>query len=101
LAKVCLLASKNKVVGIYHWTDAGVASWYDFAVAIQEIAFKKNIITTQIPINPIQAKEYPLPAERPTFSVLDKSSCIEKFNEISLIHWRTQLSTMMDELMKQ
>jgi dTDP-4-dehydrorhamnose reductase len=43
LAKACLLATKNKICGIHHWTDAGVASWYDFAVAIQEISIEKGL----------------------------------------------------------
>lgn len=100
LAKVCLLAAKNKVNDIYHWTDAGVASWYDFAVAIQEIALEKGLLTHSIPIKPIRTIDYPTPAARPSYSVLDKTKTINTFTEQPLVHWRAQLVTMMEELKK-
>jgi len=98
LAKVCISAAINKVIGIHHWTDAGVASWYDFAVAIQELAIEKGLLEKPIVIKPIRTQEYPTPAERPSYSVLDKTSCSEAFPELPLIHWRTQLNNMMDNL---
>lgn len=98
LAKICLLAAEKKICGIHHWTDAGVASWYDFAVAIQEIAIDKGILSRPIPIKPIRTIDYPTPAARPSYSVLDKTSCNTVFADLPLIHWRTQLSKMMAEL---
>jgi len=98
LAKVCISAAINKVTGIHHWTDAGVASWYDFAIAIQELAIEKGLLEKPIVIKPIRTQDYPTPAARPNYSVLDKTSCSEVFPEISLIHWRTQLNDMMDKL---
>lgn len=98
LAKACLLAAKNKICGIHHWTDAGVASWYDFAVAIQEIAIEKGLLSNTIPIKPIRTIDYPTPAARPSYSVLDKTSCNTVFADLPLIHWRTQLIEMLDEL---
>lgn len=98
LAKACLLAAQNKVSGIHHWTDAGVASWYDFAVAIQELAISKNLLKKSIPINPIRTQDYPTPAARPSYSVLDKTSCAASFSELPLMHWRAQLSKMLDKL---
>ncbi|MGW8287255.1 MAG: dTDP-4-dehydrorhamnose reductase, partial [Desulfobulbales bacterium] len=47
-------AAKPEVQGIYHWSDAGIASWYDFAVAIQEEAFSLDILNNIIPIKPIR-----------------------------------------------
>ncbi|MEE1672807.1 dTDP-4-dehydrorhamnose reductase [Agarivorans aestuarii] len=82
---------------IYHWTDAGVASWYDFAVAIQELAIEKGLLDKVIPIKAIEASAYPLPAARPSFSVIDKQSA-ERASGLNSIHWRQQLSTMMDQL---
>ena len=82
---------------IYHWSDSGVASWYDFAIAIQELAIEKGLLKYAIPIYPIQTTEYPTPAIRPTFSVLDKSG-VEEISNISRFHWRTQLSSMLDDL---
>lgn len=98
LAKACLLAARNKVCGIHHWTDAGVASWYDFAVAIQEIAIEKGLLNKAIPIKPIRTIDYPTPAARPSYSVLDKTSCNTAFADLPLVHWRTQLSNMLDKL---
>lgn len=82
---------------VLHWTDAGIASWYDFGVAIQELALEKGVLDKAIPIRPIPASQYPTPARRPNFSVIDKTTS-EKTSGLNTIHWRTQLSQMMDEL---
>ena len=82
---------------ILHWTDAGVCSWYDFAVAIQEIALEKGMLEKAIPIRPIAASSYPTPAKRPSFSVIDKSNA-EKLSGLNTVHWRKQLTLMMAEL---
>jgi dTDP-4-dehydrorhamnose reductase len=92
------VVEKPQVSVVYHWTDAGVASWYDFAVAIQKLAIEKGLLKHSIPISPIPASQYPTPAERPSFSVIDKTSA-ELGADVKTIHWRKQLSTMMDELM--
>lgn len=91
---------KTAVTGVFHWTDAGVASWYDFAVAIQELALEKGLLKAEIPLNPIPSSAYPTPAKRPFYSVLDKTSAIAA-SGLSYIHWRKQLSIMLDELKKQ
>jgi len=101
LAQVSLTAALEKVSGIQHWTDAGVASWYDFAVAIQELAIEKGLLVKAIPIKPIKTISYPTPATRPSYSVLDKSSSILAFPNLPIIHWRKQLSSMLDELQNE
>ncbi len=98
LAKACLAAAVNGVKGVHHWSDAGVASWYDFALAIQELGLSHHLLDNAIPIKPISTKEYPTPAKRPSYSVLDKTSLAEAFPELSLIHWRVQLYEMLKEL---
>ncbi|WP_028862353.1 dTDP-4-dehydrorhamnose reductase [Psychromonas aquimarina] len=92
-----IIAHKAEVIGTYHWTDAGVASWYDFAIAIQELAIAKGLITADIPVKPIPTNAYPTPAQRPAFSIIDKSSAIE-VSGLNTKHWRKQLSAMLDEL---
>lgn len=82
---------------VLHWTDAGVASWYDFALAIQDFGIEKGLLKSAIPVRPISSNSYPTPAARPCFSVIDKVAA-EKASEIETIHWRKQLSTMMEEL---
>lgn len=91
------VAAKPDVRGTFHWSDAGVASWYDFAVAIQELGRVKGLLDNTIPINPIPTEAYPVPACRPKYSVLDKRSA-EEVAGLKTIHWRSQLTTMLDEL---
>ena len=92
-----LIAGKPEVKGTYHWTDAGVASWYDFAIAIQEFGLEKGLLNNAIPVLPIPTSAYPTPAKRPAFSVIDKSSA-EVVSGLNTTHWRKQLSSMMDEI---
>ncbi|WP_413694111.1 dTDP-4-dehydrorhamnose reductase [Psychromonas sp. KJ10-2] len=91
--------SSQKEATLLHWTDAGVCSWYDFAVAIQELAIEKGLLDKAIPVRPIPASAYPTPATRPSFSVIDKSTA-EQASGVETTHWRKQLSSMMDELKK-
>lgn len=93
-----IIAAKPEVTGTYHWTDAGVASWYDFAIAIQELGIEKGLLDKSIPVLAIPATAYPTPAKRPVFSVIDKSSA-EKVSGLNTVHWRKQLSSMMDGLL--
>jgi dTDP-4-dehydrorhamnose reductase len=83
--------------GIYHWTDLGVASWYDFAVAIQDEALARGLLSRAIPILPIHSSEYPSRARRPAFSVLD-SALTRSLITPPARHWRHNLRMMLDEL---
>jgi dTDP-4-dehydrorhamnose reductase len=67
-------AQRSEVRGIHHWVDDGTASWYDFAVAIQEIALELGIVSNSVSIAPITSEEYGAPACRPPYSVLDSRS---------------------------
>lgn len=89
------LAAQN-ARGIYHHTDSGAASWYDFAVAIQEEALARGLLTRAIPIDPIATADYPTPATRPAYSVLDKSASTALIGAAP--HWRVQLRRMVEEL---
>ena len=86
--------------GIYHWSDAGVCSWYDFAVAIEEEGRSLGLLKSMTAVRPIAAVDYPTPARRPAFSVLDKRS---SWSDLSLtpVHWREQLRRMLAELKDQ
>lgn len=85
--------------GIYHCSNNGVASWYDFAVAIQEEAVSIGLLWKTIPVTPIKTEAYPLPAERPAYSVLDVSAT-EKLLGRQFPHWREGLRSMLLELKK-
>jgi dTDP-4-dehydrorhamnose reductase len=83
--------------GILHWTDLGVASWYDFAVAIQEEACARGMLERAVPVEPIRTEDYPTPARRPAYSVLDKSATLQQLNAPRQ-HWRVALRGMLDDL---
>lgn len=86
--------------GIYHWTDLGVASWYDFAVAIQEEALARGLLSRAVPVVPIPTSAYPTPARRPAFSVLNTESTRSAIAHPAQ-HWRHNLRRMLDELRAQ
>ncbi|MBU2829440.1 dTDP-4-dehydrorhamnose reductase [Acidithiobacillus ferriphilus] len=81
--------------GIQHWTDAGVASWYDFSVAIQEEAVAAGRLQRSIPIEMIPTSGYPTPARRPAYTVLDKSTSYATLGPAP--HWRAALRQMLAE----
>jgi dTDP-4-dehydrorhamnose reductase len=83
--------------GIFHWTDAGVASWYDFAMAIQEEALRLGLLEHAIPVQPIPSEQYPTPARRPAWSVLDKSRALQEL-QCPQMHWREALCDAMKTL---
>jgi dTDP-4-dehydrorhamnose reductase len=83
--------------GIYHWTDLGVASWYDFAVAIQDEALARGLLTRPVPVAAISSREYPARATRPAFSLLD-SAATRAAIKVPADHWRHNLGKMLDEL---
>ena len=75
---------KDSISGIWHYANEGVASWYDLASAIFEL---ENIACK---VRPIATKDYPTPAQRPPFSVLDKSKIKTAFG-LDIRHWREAL----------
>jgi dTDP-4-dehydrorhamnose reductase len=76
--------------GIFHWTDAGVASWYDFAVAIQDEALRLGLLAHAVPVIPIRTADYPTPARRPACGVLDKGATWAITGPAR--HWRHELA---------
>lgn len=98
LARVIWTAcGRRDLAGRYHWTDAGVASWYDFAIAIQEEAVSATLLQTECAIVPIPSDDYSTPARRPRFSVLD-TRATRRDLDVEAIHWRRQLRSMLQEM---
>ncbi len=89
-------AERPMLQGILHWTDAGVASWYDFAVAIQEEALRLGVLNRAVPIRPVRTNEFPRPARRPSYSILDKTTGWAALNGPAQ-HWRSNLRRMLQE----
>lgn len=83
-------------VGVFHHSDAGVASWYDFAVAIAEEACDLGLIDRIPKIRPITTYEYPTPAQRPAFSLLDCRATRAALSD-EAVHWRVNLRRMLQE----
>jgi dTDP-4-dehydrorhamnose reductase len=91
--------SKKVPGGIYHWSDRGEISWYDFAVEIQAIAVEVGLLPNRIPVHPIPSRSYPTPARRPAYSVLDSSRTQSVFG-VACADWRLQLRAMLAELVQ-
>lgn len=84
---------------IFHFSDAGSASWYDFACAIFNLAEQKKLLSHRPELNPIRSRDYPTPAQRPGFSVLDKFQTWETL-PIRPMHWQQALGHMLDKLVQ-
>jgi dTDP-4-dehydrorhamnose reductase len=80
--------------GTYHHSDAGVASWYDFALAIAEEAHALGLLSRIPVIRPISTAEYPTPARRPAFSLLDCRATRVLLGDRP-VHWRENLRLML------
>ncbi len=86
LAVVIMTAINHGIVpGVYHFSNEGVASWYDFTKAIHRIAG-----ITSCRVRPLHTAEYPTPANRPAYSVLDKTKIKETYN-IEIPYWEDSL----------
>ena len=82
--------------GIFHATDAGVASWYDFAVAIRDEALAAGVLSRPVKVTPIRTIDYPTPATRPPYGVLDKTETWKIVGSAN--HWREELRICMKEI---
>lgn len=99
LADALWAMAMQGVTGIHHYTDSGVASWYDFAVAIQEEALDVGLLDKAVPIIPIATTDFPTPARRPHYSVLDKASTFAALGAPAP-HWRANLRVMLKEVVE-
>lgn len=89
LAQAIWTLSAAGAQGIHHWTDAGVASWYDFAQAIREIGRQQAPEAQWANLVPIRTQDYPAVAKRPAYSVLDKTATWAATGVAP--HWRERL----------
>lgn len=94
LARIIMTAiSKGIQPGIYHYTNEGVASWYDFTKAIHRLA---GITTCHV--RPLHTSEYPTAAQRPPYSILDKTKIKQTYG-IEIPYWEESLKECIDKLM--
>jgi len=98
LARALWMLEDRGATGIHHWTDAGVGSWYDFAVAIREEAAAIGLGTERARVTPIRTADYPTPARRPPMSVLSKDATWAMLGAPAP-HWRDGLREVLSEFM--
>jgi len=96
LARAIWRLTETGATGVHHYTDAGVASWYDFAVAIREEALALGLLDRAAPVVPIRTAEFPTPARRPAYSVLDKTATYAALGGPAA-HWRVELRAALAE----
>ena len=93
LARAIFAAIRQGVVpGVYHFSNEGVCSWYDFTKAIHRIAG-----ITDCKVNPLHTEEYPTPAKRPHYSVLDKTK-IKNTYQIEIPYWEDSLKECISQM---
>ncbi len=99
LATICWsiilnLAANKKLPNIMHWSDSGVASWYDVAIAVSEIGFEMGLTSGLSYIKPVLTEEYKTIAKRPYYSILN---CKETENSLNIkqTYWRTKLREVL------
>ncbi len=93
LARAILTAVDQGIVpGVYHYSNEGVCSWYDFTRAIHRVSGIDSCT-----VRPLHTEEYPTPAKRPNYSVLDKTKIKETYN-ISIPWWEDSLKECLKEM---
>ena len=83
-----IFENKNPTAGMYHYSNEGIISWYDFAVAIKEIG------GYHCKVNPIPSSAYPVPAKRPHYSILNTTKIKNTFS-VQIPEWRDSLQKCM------
>ena len=97
LAGACWRLIERQLGGVMHWSDAGAASWYDFAFAIGELAEDSGQLEHAAKVLPISSADYPTPARRPSYSILDCTSSRELLG-LKPKHWRQALREVIADV---
>jgi dTDP-4-dehydrorhamnose reductase len=94
LAEACWRVIAREASGFHHWSDAGAASWYDFAVAIGELGVVQGLLPQAAAVRPLGTEDYPTPARRPSYSLLE---CRPTRAALDLPprHWREALAEVL------
>jgi dTDP-4-dehydrorhamnose reductase len=97
LACACWSAINHGTSGIHHFCDAGAASWYDFAIAIGDAGVAAGIIDQSAKVLPITSSDYPTPAKRPGYSLLDCTATRIAL-ELETNHWQKELLKVISKI---
>ena len=90
------IADDRDVPAVMHWSDAGAASWYDVAVAVGQIGADLGLIATPAEVQPITTEDYPTPAERPAYSLLDCTATRAAL-DLKGEHWQQALTAVLKQ----
>jgi len=82
---------------ILHWSDAGAASWYDFAVAIGALGLATGLLARAAAVRPLSSADYPTPASRPSYSLLDCTASRQALG-LEPLHWRAALADVLERM---
>ena len=94
---IAQLIATNSAAGVYHFTDGGELSWFEFAVAIREIGVELSLIPERATVTPITAAEYPTAARRPPYSVLERTP--KSPPDCGATHsWRAELRSVLERI---
>ena len=100
LAQACWrtlqIAGERDMPAVMHWCDNGAASWYDVAVAIGQIGAELGLIDTPAKVQPITTSDYPTPAERPSYSLLDCTGTRAAL-KLNGEHWQQALRAVLQQ----
>lgn len=94
------MARRQFQSGLFHWTDGGSVSWYEFALQIQKEALQQGLLSRKIPVRAITTAEYPTPVRRPAYSVLDRRRTLSRFS-CARTEWEHELRSVITELARQ
>ena len=83
--------------GLHHWTDAGVASWYDFAVAIAEEGVALGLLPESVTVAPVSTAEFPMVAARPAYGVMAKQATVAALG-VQPTHWRVNVRKTIQDI---
>ena len=97
LARALWALNDKGASGLHHYTDAGAASWYDFAQAVFEEGALRSLCPSGVGVVPIRTEDYPTPAQRPAYSVLDKTATWAAIGWRPM-HWREELRATLDRI---
>jgi dTDP-4-dehydrorhamnose reductase len=89
-----VISAKKFIPGIYNFSNEGEISWYDFAIAIREM------ISSNCKVNPIPTSQYPTPAKRPHYSLLDKTKITAVYSP-GIKNWKVSLASCIAKIKKQ
>ncbi|MFT7657521.1 MAG: dTDP-4-dehydrorhamnose reductase [Cyanobium sp.] len=90
-----VMEATTGLAAVLHWSDAGAASWYDVAIAVGELAQELGLLEQPAVVNPLTTAEYPLPAQRPSYSLLECSATRQAL-DLPALHWRQALRQLLE-----